>query len=165
MRADNRLITGQFWAPSAPPQFSVEVELAKRLGITVGDTLRFSIADQEVTAPVTSLREVAWDSMKVNFFVLAPPGLLSNQPATFITSFKAPASQPTLLRELVAAFPNITVIDVGALVTQVREIMTRVVEAVQFVFLFTLAAGVIVLVAALKATQAERLYDAVIMKT
>jgi putative ABC transport system permease protein len=65
----------------------------------------------------------------------------------------------------VAAFPNITVIDVGALVTQVREIMARVVEAVQFVFLFTLAAGVVVLVAALKATQAERLYDAVIMKT
>ena len=165
LRADNRVTTGQFWRPSAQPQFSVEVDLAKRLGITVGDTLRFSIADREVEAPVTSLREVAWDSMKVNFFVLAPPGLLSNQPATFISSFKAPANQPTLLRELVAAFPNITVIDVGALVTQVREIMARVVEAVQFVFLFTLAAGVVVLVAALKATQAERLYDAVIMKT
>jgi putative ABC transport system permease protein len=72
LRADNRVTTGQFWRPLAQPQFSVEVDLAKRLGISVGDTLRFSIADREVEAPVTSLREVAWDSMKVNFFVLAP---------------------------------------------------------------------------------------------
>jgi putative ABC transport system permease protein len=164
LKSDNRVVAGEFWRPASPPQFSVEIELAHRLRIDLGDSLRFSIADQEVEAKVTSLREVSWDSMRVNFFVLAPPAMLSTQPATFITSFRLPHADGSLLRELVAAFPNITVIDVGALLTQVRQIMARVVDAVQFVFLFTLAAGVIVLVAALQATQAERLYDAILMK-
>ncbi len=165
LKSDNRIVAGKFWQPGATPAYSVEVELAKRLRIELGDSLRFSIADQAVEAKVTSLREVAWDSMRVNFFVLAPSGFLSTQPATFITSFKLPAGEPEMLRELVAKFPNVTVIDVGALLTQVRQIMARVVDAVQFVFLFTLCAGVVVLVAALQATQGERLYDAVLMKT
>ncbi|MSQ68805.1 MAG: FtsX-like permease family protein [Gammaproteobacteria bacterium] len=165
VRADNRIVAGSFWGAAAGPQFSVEVELAKRLGIKLGDKLRFSIADQEVEASVTSLREVAWDSMQVNFFVVSPVSLLGHQPTTFITSFRLPPDHPTLLRELVGVFPNITVIDVGALLAQVRNIMARVADAVQFVFLFTLAAGVIVLVAALRATQADRIYDAVILKT
>lgn len=165
VRADNRVVAGSFWGESASPQFSVEVELAKQLGIKIGDALRFSIADQAIEANVTNLREVAWDSMRVNFFVVSPVSLLGSQPATFITSFRLPPAHPTLLRELVAEFPNITVIDVGAVLTQVRGIMSRVVDAVQFVFLFTLAAGVIVLIAALRATQSERIYDAVILKT
>lgn len=166
LKSDNRVVAGEFWSGvDAAPQFSVEVELAQRLGIKLGDRLRFSIADQTVEATVTSLRQVNWDSMQVNFFVVSPPALLATQPATFITSFRQPPDQPELLRELVAAFPNVTVIDVGALLTQIRSIMSRVVDAVQFVFLFTLAAGIVVLIAAMSATQAERLYDAVLMKT
>lgn len=166
LKADNRVVDGEFWSATNPsPQFSVEVELAQRLGIKLGDRLRFAIADQTIEAPVTSLRKVSWDSMQVNFFVIATPALLANQPATFITSFRQPAGQLALLHDLMSAFPNLTVIDVGALLTQIRSIMTRVAEAVQFVFLFTLAAGVVVLLAAMQATQAERLYDAVLMKT
>lgn len=165
LKDDNRVTAGQFWQPGAAPQFSVETDLARRLGIRLGDRLTFSVAGQEASATVTSLRAVAWDSMQVNFFVLSPPSLLAELPATYITSFHLPASEKTLLRELVHAFPNVTVIDVGSMLTQVRSIITRVSAAVQFVFLFTLAAGLVVLVAALKASEAVRLRDAVILKT
>ncbi|HMM76173.1 MAG TPA: FtsX-like permease family protein [Gammaproteobacteria bacterium] len=165
LKADNRIVAGRFWAGEAAPQFSVETEIAQTLGIRLGDTLRFGIADREVEARVTSLREVDWDTMQANFFVLAPPGLLADQPATYITSFRLPPGDATLLPELVARFPSVTVIDVGALFGQVRSIMTRATGAVEFVFIFTLAAGLVVLFAALQATQAERLYDATIMKT
>ena len=165
LKADNRVTAGAFWEGDAGPQFSVEVEIARTLGIALGDTLRFSIADREVEARVTSLREVNWDTMQANFFVVAPPSLLADQPATWITSFKLPARDSTLLSALVARFPSVTAIDVGALLTQIRSIMTRATGAVEFVFMFTLAAGLVVLFAALQATQAERLYDATIMKT
>jgi len=165
LKADNRIVAGRFWEGDDAPQFSVEVEIAKTLGIRLGDTLRFGIADREVEARVTSLREVDWDTMQANFFVLAPPRLLADQPATYITSFRLPAGDTTLLPELVARFPSVTTIDVGALLGQVRAIMTRATGAVEFVFVFTLAAGLVVLFAALQATQAERLYDATIMKT
>lgn len=165
LKADNRVVAGEFWRGEASAQFSVEVEIAKTLGIQLGDTLRFGIADREVEARVTSLREVNWDTMQANFFVVAPPVLLADQPATYITSFRLPPGDTTLLPDLVARFPSVTVIDVGALLTQVRTIMTRATGAVEFVFMFTLAAGLVVLFAALQATQAERLYDATIMKT
>lgn len=165
LKRDNRVVAGRFWSGDAAPQFSVEVGIAETLGIRLGDTLRFGIADREIEAPVTSLREVSWDTMQVNFFVVAPPGLLTDQPATWITSFRLPPADDTLLSDLVARFPSVTVIDVGALLTQVRGIMARATGAVEFVFMFTLAAGLVVLFAALQATQAERLYDATIMKT
>ena len=165
LKPDNRVVAGRFWAGNARPQFSVEAGIAKTLGIALGDTLRFGIADHEIEARVTSLREVNWDTMQVNFFVVAPPRLLAAEPATWITSFKLPSRDATLLSDLVARFPSVTVIDVGALLTQVRGIMARATGAVEFVFMFTLAAGLVVLFAALQATQAERLYDATIMKT
>ncbi len=165
LKTDNRVLAGEFWRGDAGPQFSVEVEIAETLGIRLGDVLRFGIADREVEARVTSLREVNWDTMQANFFVVAPPALLADQPATYITSFRLPPGDATLLPDLVARFPSVTVIDVGALLTQVRGIMTRASGAVEFVFMFTLAAGLVVLFAALQATQAERLYDATIMKT
>jgi len=165
LKSDNRVVAGAFWDDDDAPQFSVEVDIARTLGIRLGDTLRFGIADREVEARVTSLREVDWDTMQANFFVLAPPALLADQPATYITSFRLPAGDTTLLPEIVARFPSVTIIDVGALLAQVRTIMHRATGAVEFVFMFTLAAGLVVLFAALQATQAERLYDATLMKT
>jgi putative ABC transport system permease protein len=165
LKADNRIVAGRFWQEDGPAEFSVEVELAKTLGITLGDTLRFSIAGRELEARVTSLREVNWDSMQANFFIVAPPAALREQPATYITSFKLPADDAGLLSALVARFPSVTALDVGALLEQVRDIMARATGAVEFVFMFTLAAGLVVLFAALQATQAERLYDCTIMKT
>jgi putative ABC transport system permease protein len=155
---DNHVIAGQWWSDtqSDPRQFSVEEGLAKTLGIKLGDTLTFEVAGVPVSGRVTSLRQVQWDSFRVNFFVVAPPGLLQDYPATWITSFYLPPQHDELLNKLVSRFPSVTVLDVRALISQVRSIMDQASRAVQFVFLFTLLAGLLVLIAALNATRSER---------
>jgi len=155
-QADNRIVAGRWWDDSAPPQFSVEEGLAETLGIRLGDTLSFSVSGREIRAPVTSLRQVQWDSFNVNFFVIAPPSLLGDEPATYVTSFHAPAESVDRIAELVRAFPSVTLFDVGALMDQVRRIMDRGVMAVEYVFLFTLLAGILVMYAAIQASLEER---------
>jgi putative ABC transport system permease protein len=131
----------------------------------MGDALTFDIAGAAVTATVTSLRSVDWDSFNVNFFVVAPPGLLEGYPATYVTSFLLPWGRVDALNALVKAFPNIVLIDVAQVLSQVQRMMDQAALAVQFVFLFTLAAGLVVLYAAVASTQDERLYQAAIMRT
>lgn len=165
LRADNRLVAGRFWqGQAATPQWSVEEGIARRLGIRLGDRLSFDVAGSVLEAPVTSLRHVDWDSMRVNFFVIGTPGLLAGQPASYITSFHLPRGREGVLDALVRAFPNVTVIDVAAILEEVRGIMGRVAQAVEFVFLFTLLAGLVVLYAALVATRDERMYEAAVMR-
>jgi len=111
------------------------------------------------------LRSVQWDSFHPNFFVVAPPGLLQAYPTTWICSFHLAARDKDFARTLVRRFPNVTVIDVEALMSQVRRIMDRVSLAVQYVFLFTLGAGLVVLYAAVQATQHERLHEGAVLRT
>ncbi|MGQ0524978.1 MAG: ABC transporter permease [Betaproteobacteria bacterium] len=167
MPADNRIVSGQWWGTAAAPadQFSVESGIAKALGVRLGDVLRFDIAGETVTARVTSLRSVDWDSFNVNFFVVAPPGLLERYPATYITSFYLAPERGELLNALVQAFPNFLLIDIARIMAQVQRMMDQVARAVQFVFLFTLLAGLVVLYAAVSSTLDERLYQATIMRT
>jgi putative ABC transport system permease protein len=127
--------------------------------------LTFQIADRTATAPVTSLRSVQWDSFNVNFFVIAAPGLIESSPATYITSFFLPERQRGKLNELARRFPSVTIIDVAAIMEQVRRIIDRVNLAVRCVFLFTLLAGVLVLVAAIQATQDERARESALLKS
>ena len=165
-RTDNRMLAGRWWQPSDPQdQFSVEQGIAERLNIHLHDRLTYEIAGTRVTGRVTSLRKVDWDTMRVNFFVIGTSGLLQAQPATYITSFHLPAGREAVLNDLVRQFPNFTVIDVAAIMGDVRAIMVRVSEAVTFVFLFTLLAGLVVLYAAVMATRDERLYEAAVMRT
>ena len=114
---------------------------------------------------MASLRKVDWDSFRVNFFVIATPGSLSPYPTSYITSFYLSAERYELLNRLVKTFPNITVIDVAAIMAQVRSIIERVTLAVQYVFVFTLLAGLTVLYAAIQATQDERLHDSAMLRT
>jgi putative ABC transport system permease protein len=166
MQSDNQLTAGSWWRGSRPAsQFSVEDGIAERLGIRASDMLTFDIAGETVTAPVTSLRKVDWDTFNVNFFVVAPPGMLERYPATFVTSFYLPPANATLLGSLVREFPNLLLIDVAQVMSQVQNMMDQVVRAVQFIFLFTLLAGLTVLYAAIASTQDERLYQATIMRT
>lgn len=163
---DNRIVAGRFWrGQDAAPQWSVEQGIAERLGIRLGDRLRFDVAGNVIEARVTSLRRVDWDSMRVNFFVIGTPALLQDQPASYITSFHLPAGREPVLDRLVRRFPNVTVIDVAAILQEVRTIMERVARAVEFVFLFTVAAGLVVLYAAVVATRDERIYEAAVMRT
>lgn len=167
MRPDNSIVAGRWWGDERLPadQFSVEQGLADRLGIRMGDVLKFDIAGTPVTARVTSLRAVDWDTFNVNFFVLAPPGLLEGHPATYVTSFHLPPGEVAVLNALVKAFPNIVLIDVALALGQIQRMMDQAALAVQFVFLFTLATGLLVLYAALASTQDERLFQATIMRT
>jgi putative ABC transport system permease protein len=166
-QADNRIVDGRWWegAVARADQFSVERGLAEALGIAMGDALTFDIAGTAVTARVTSLRSVDWDSFNVNFFVVAPPGLLETYPASYVTSFHLAGGQVEVLTALVKAFPNIVLIDVAQVLSHVQRMMDHAALAVQFVFLFTLIAGLVVLYAAVASTQDERLYQATILRT
>jgi len=166
LKTYNKLVAGRWWDPDGDPaQFSVEQDIAETLGIALGDTLSYRVAEREVRGRVTSLRAVAWDSMQVNFFVEAPPALLAGYPATFITSFRLDEQNHRVLRDLVSEFPSVTVIDVAALVGHVRSIMDRSAATIEFVFLFTLIAGMLVLVAAVQATQDDRVFESALLKT
>jgi putative ABC transport system permease protein len=164
----NRVVKGAFWAPGAKGEaagMSLEDGIADTLGVKLGDTLTFDVAGSRVSAKVTSLRKVDWDSFRVNFFALLPPGPLDDMPTTFISAFRAPANDGAWLSALVQKYPNILAIDIGEILRQVQGIMERVSRAVEFVFLFTLAGGLLVLQAAIASTQDERSFDAAILRT
>jgi len=164
---DNHIVAGRWWPAGAEggDGLSLEQGLAETLGIRLGDRLRFSIAGQDLTARVSSLRSVAWDSFRVNFFVTLPPGVLERFPATYITSFYLPDDNGKLLTRLIQQFPSVTVIDVRAIMRQVRAIMDRATLAIEYVFAFTLLAGLMVLYAAIQASLEGRRHDTAILRT
>jgi len=161
----NRVVAGQWWKPGETGGMSLEDGIAQTLGIKVGDALTWDIVGSRVNAKVTSLRKVAWDSFRVNFFAVFPPGVLDAMPKTYITAVRAPSNNAGWLTALVREFPNVLVIDVGELLHQVQSIIEQAARAVEFVFLFTLAGGVLVLEAAIASTQDERRYDAAVLRT
>lgn len=168
VRPDNLIVAGRWWNGTqqpALPEFSVEEWIAKELNIKVGDQLTFNVAGAKVSARVSNLRKVDWDSFKVNFYVIASPGLLETMPTSFVTSFYLGSNQEQLLNDLVRAFPNLSVIDVAAIMTRFRTMTEQVAKAVQFVFLFTVLAGLVVLYAAIGTTLDERIYESAIMRT
>ena len=164
----NKVVAGRWFAPSSATsersEASVEEGLAKTLGLKVGDRLEFTVGGETVDMQILNLRKLNWDSMRVNFFVLTPPEVLQEYPASWITSFHLPNESGTFVSQLVRAFPNLSVIDVGAILRQLQHIMDQVAQAVQFVFLFTLLAGVIVLYATLATAADERRYELAVMR-
>ncbi|WP_404980334.1 ABC transporter permease [Caballeronia sp. LZ019] len=161
---DNRVTQGAWFGTDARPQVSIEEGIAKTIRVKMGDVLRFDVAGLPVEAPVTSLRKVDWNSFKVNFFVLMPPEALADLPATFITSFHLPADDQRMIDGLIAAYPNVTAIDTAPILAQIQRTLAQVIGAVQFLFLFTLAAGVLVLYAALAGTRDERMRESALLR-
>jgi putative ABC transport system permease protein len=166
-RPAHNAVVGGAWFERAELEkgaLSVEDGIARSLGWKLGDTLTWQVAGQTFSAPITSLRKLDWDSMRVNFFVIATPQLLEGFPASYVTSFHLPESQAAFVNRLSQRFPNMTVIDTSAILRQVQSMADKVIRAVQFVFLFALGAGVLVLYAALLATQDERVQEAAVMR-
>jgi putative ABC transport system permease protein len=161
----NKVVSGRWHADSPDSQFSVEEGLAKTLGLKLGDVLRFEIAGKPVESRITSLRALRWDSMRVNFFVISPPQTLQNFPASYLTAIHVPPDQARLPDTLVARFPNLTVIDVSALLSQFKQVLDQLARAVESVFVFSIAAGVMVLLAALAATQDARRFEVAVLRT
>jgi len=160
----NTVTAGRWHGKSTQPQFSVEQGLAETLNLKLGDELAYDVAGQRLVARVTSLRKLDWDSMRVNFFVIASAGALDGLPTSHITSFHLPQERIAFVNALARAFPNITVVDVAALVRQLQATLDQVTRAVQLLFGFALAAGVVVLYAALQATADERLRELAVMR-
>ncbi|PXW96169.1 putative ABC transport system permease protein [Sphaerotilus hippei] len=152
--AHNELVGGR-WVGEEADGLSVESGLAETLGLKLGDRLGFDVSGQTLSARITSLRKVNWSSMRVNFFVMFPRQQMADLPVTYITAFRAPA-RPGLDSALSARFPNVTVVDVSAQIRQVQGVLDQVIRAMEFLFAFTLAAGLLVLFAALTATRQER---------
>lgn len=165
----NRIVAGEFWKPDAPRDtgMSLEEGIAKSLKLKLGDTLTFDIAGTPLTATITSLRKVDWDSFQPNFFTLFPPHALDNLPTSYLGAVRVPvnAEGTAWVSALVARYPNVLVIDVGDVIRQVQTIMDQVSRAIEFVFLFTLAGGLLVLQAAIASTQDERRFDAAVLRT
>ena len=157
-------ITAGRWFDDSRPEASVEAGLAKTLRLQLGDRLTFDIAGETVTVPITSLRKLEWGSMKVNFFVIINPAAMRDMPQTWITSFHLPAARSDFDNELTRDFPNLTIVDIGLLVQQIRDVVDQVVAAVEFLFLFTLASGVLVLYAALAGSQEQRTREAGLLR-
>ena len=158
----NQVVAGK-WADNEPGSISVEESIATTLNLKLGDSLRFDIGGIPVDARITSLRKVDWGSMRANFYVLYPVANLPDLPTTYMSAFKAPAIKG-FDNALVRDFPNITSVDVSATLQQIQRVLDQVIRAVEFLFGFTLAAGLVVLFAAITATREERAREFAIMR-
>ena len=161
--AHNRIVEGQWFEPEGL-EVSVESGILATLGLKLGDELTFDIAGEKVAVRATSVRKVQWDSMRVNFFMILSPHALRDAPQTLITAFHQPVDAPRVEAALVREHPNLTIFDTGALLNQVQKMLEQVVLAVQFLFLLTLAAGVVVLHTALASSRDERVREAGLMR-
>jgi len=153
--AHNQVVAGR-WTPDEADGLSVEEGLAEELGLKLGDRLGFDIAGQVVERRITSQRKVDWSSMRVNFFVMYPVAQMNDVPVTYISAFRAPDGQPQFDNALVREFPNITNVDMSQTIAQVQRVLGQVIRAVEFLFGFALAAGLVVLLATITATRGER---------
>jgi putative ABC transport system permease protein len=160
--AQNEVVAGR-WIEEEQGAISVEEGIAKTLNLKLGDTLSFDVGGVQTESKITSLRKVDWGSMRANFFVMYPVTSLPNVPSTYMSAFKAPAT-PGFDNTLVRSFPNITNVDMTATITQIQRVLDQVIGAVEFLFAFTLAAGLVVLFAAVTATREERAKEFAIMR-
>ncbi|MGB5210263.1 MAG: FtsX-like permease family protein [Gammaproteobacteria bacterium] len=165
LQEDNEVIAGDWWGErSEPGEVSVEADFARDVGIELGDELDFDVAGEAFSARVTSLRTVQWDSFRPNFFMLFSPGTLEEFPRTHIGSLFVDDSRDQLVLDLVRQFPSITVIDIDAVMGQVRRVMDQAALAVQYVFLFAIAAGIVVLLAVVESGREERMFESALMR-
>ena len=158
----NEVVAGR-WTPEEQGAISVEEGIAQTLNLKLGDTMTFDVGGLQMVSKITSLRKVDWGSMRANFFVMYPVSAMPEVPSTYMSAFKAP-STPGFDNTLVRRFPNITNVDMTATINQVQRVLDQVIRAVEFLFAFTLAAGLVVLFAAVTATREERAKEFAIMR-
>ena len=162
---DNRLVAGQWW-PSGTDQavVSLEESFAERLDIKVGDSVGFLVGSQPLEAQVTSIRALDWQSMRPNFYLVFPPKLLASYPSTFMTSFHLEAADKAFLNRFIRSFPTVTVVEMDAVIEQVRGIINQVSAAINLVLVVILAAGGLVLVAGVQASVDARMHESAILR-
>jgi putative ABC transport system permease protein len=167
LNRDNEITAGKWFTPedAGKPLVSVSTEYYDELKLKIGDSLQFDIAGETQVANVASVRKVKWDSFQPNFFLIFAPGLLDGTQGTYMTAVHMDARDPKTITELVRQFPSVSVFNVDDLLAQVRSIIEKALAAVQSVFLFTLMAGLVVLIAAVQASREERRYESAMLRT
>ena len=166
LSSSNEIVGGDWWPVdySGPPLASIEEEAAMNAGLGIGDILKFFVAGREVEARIASIRKINWDSFQPNFFIVLSPGALDDMPTTYISSLRIEDEKQPMLVDLMRQHPSISVIDLGAILEQVRGIIEKASLAVQAVFVFTLAAGIAVLFAAVQSTIDERRFESAMLR-
>ncbi|WP_051206376.1 ABC transporter permease [Oceanospirillum maris] len=168
---DNQVIAGRWWPENIqlkaddPVPLSLEAGMAERLSLGLGDTLSFNFTGQVITGEVTNIRQVNWDNFQPNFYVITPPGVLENMPQTLLASFFLPEDQRGLVAQMVKAFPAVSLLDIGQILDQVRQILQQVTMAIEVMLGFTLLSGLVLLLAAVKNSLDERLREGALYRT
>lgn len=163
---DNRITAGHWWstADEGKPWVSLASEFQEALGLKLGDRLSFDVAGEGLEVIVTSFRKVKWDSFRPNFFIVLPPGLLDGAAGSYMTSARYEPHDAGALSHLVQRFPSVSIFNIGDILAQIRAVIDKAVTAVQSVFVFTLFAGLAVLLAAVQASRTERRYEMGILR-
>ena len=165
---DNKVIQGEWWKPGqvlSKPLISMEEDAAKQLGVTVGDTIELDIQGVSIAGEISSIRSVEWGNMSTNFFMIFSPGALEGAPHTYVATVRvAPSDEVPLQQAVVAAFPNVTAINIGDVLDSFARVLDRLSLAIRAVALFCVLSGGLVMAAALAATRYRRLYESVILK-
>jgi putative ABC transport system permease protein len=161
----HNIITSGAWTPEETGGVSVEESVAKTLNLALGDALRFDVGGMMVDSKVSSIRKVDWGSMRANFYVMFPVAQLAGVPVTYMGAYRNPTQGAAFDNALVKNYPNITNVDMSATVSQIQKVLDQVIRAVEFLFAFTLAAGVVVLLAAITATKDERAKEFAVMRS
>jgi putative ABC transport system permease protein len=165
--SDNRVVAGRWWTPTdyGKPLVSLATEFQEALGVSVGDRLSFDIAGESLEATVASIRKVKWDTFQPNFFIVFVPGVLERFAGTYMTSAYFTPGTARRLAELAHRFPSVSIFDIDELLNQVRSVLDKAAFAVQSVFVFTLFAGLTVLLAAVQSSRDERRYESAMLRT
>jgi putative ABC transport system permease protein len=162
---DNTLVAGEWWQPgTSEPVVSLAESWAEPLRVKVGDRIGVRVGSETIEARIANLRKVQWESFNPNFFVLFPPGVFKEAPHSFLSSTRIEEKQQDVLVELSRQFPTVNIIDIGAILRQVRHLMEIVGVALNLVFGFTLAAGAAVLFAVMQSSHDARVREAAMLK-
>ncbi len=163
----NRVRAGRWWGPDydGPLQISLDEDVARDMGVKIGDVFTFDVGGEEIRAPLTSLRFIEWDSFAPNFYFVLSPGDVRSLPQTYLSSVYVPTDRRQVLNQLLQEYPGITLLDLEVVLAQVRFVIDKASLAVQYVFLFTLLAGVVVLLAAIQVTRDERRFESALLHT
>ena len=166
VNSKNKVTDGSWWSADykGPPLVSIERSAAEDMGVAVGDNLTFLIAGENITAEISSIREVDWNSFSPNFFLVFSPNSLDTFPSSFISSMYLDKSENQILKELQINYPTVSVVDLDPILQQVRQVITKVSIAVQAVFIFTLIAGITVLFSAVHSTIDERKFESALLR-
>jgi len=164
MPADNVLAAGQWWGDQAADEVSVEAGFAEALQLQLGDVLTVQVGAERFNARVSSIRSLDWDSMRPNFFLMFPQHLLQRQAGTWLTSFYLEPERKPLLNQLLREHPTISVLEMDAILAQLRGITAQLALAIELVLMLLLLAGALVMVASVQAGLDTRFHESAILR-